>query len=325
MEVEGECFMRKLGLTVVVMLVAMLVLGGTALAATPQDIYDDYEDNGILDGTYTQAELEAYQADATVHQYGNADTLDSLDELAGVVAGAMNEGKTFEEALAAATGEGEGEDRGVFPFTGWEMLLGLLAAVALIGSGIVLRRTARYPPGSTLKALVLTCISKRIELPWSPGGGDHGRGDGRAQSYAGILDQGHDHRATSGLAGPHHLGPRSGTDQTGGGRGALHPPGHGEQVAHADCHERYRGPRRRPALRQTAHLHRRGGTPGALPTGRGPASRVCPVERAAPSPGSHRRLRDAGLAHPAPPRDLARAPLSLIHISEPTRLRRISY
>src|SRR5660397_296866 len=50
--------------------------------------------------------------------------------------------------------------------------------------------------------LVLTCISKRIELPWSPGGGDHGRGDGRGQSYAGILDQGHDHRATSGLAGP---------------------------------------------------------------------------------------------------------------------------
>src|SRR5680860_1535089 len=80
--------MKKLGLTVVVMLVAMLVLGGTALAATPQDIYDDYEDNGILDGTYTQEELEAYQADATVHQYGNADTLDSLDELAGVVAGA---------------------------------------------------------------------------------------------------------------------------------------------------------------------------------------------------------------------------------------------
>jgi len=135
--------MKKLGLTVVVMFVAMLVLGGTALAATPQDIYDDYEDNGILDGTYTQEELEAYQADATVHQYGNADTLDSLDELAGVVAGAMNEGKTFEEALAAATGEGEGEDRGVFPFTGWEMLLGLLAAVALIGSGIVLRRSAR--------------------------------------------------------------------------------------------------------------------------------------------------------------------------------------
>src|SRR5660398_336738 len=104
LEVEGECFMKKLGLTVVVMFVAMLVLGVTALAATPQDIYDDYEDNGILDGTYTQAELEAYQADATVHQYGNADTLASLDELAGVVAGAMNEGKTFEEALAAATG-----------------------------------------------------------------------------------------------------------------------------------------------------------------------------------------------------------------------------
>ena len=56
------------------MVVALLLMAfsGVALAGTsPQDIYNDYADNGKLDGTYTDAELQAYLDDATVHQYGD--------------------------------------------------------------------------------------------------------------------------------------------------------------------------------------------------------------------------------------------------------------
>jgi hypothetical protein len=44
---------------------------GAAAAASPQDIYNDLADNGCLDGTYTQAELDAYAQSATVQGYGS--------------------------------------------------------------------------------------------------------------------------------------------------------------------------------------------------------------------------------------------------------------
>lgn len=54
-----------------VVIAAVLVVAPAAFGATPHDIYKDLADDGRLDATYTQAELQAYANDATVQGYGN--------------------------------------------------------------------------------------------------------------------------------------------------------------------------------------------------------------------------------------------------------------
>jgi hypothetical protein len=106
--------------TVVVALV--MAFSGVALAATAQDIYNDYAGNGKLDGTYTNAELKAYLNDATIGQYADEATKGELDTLVT----SMLKG-----------------NRGEFPFTGMELALLALGAVVLVGAGVALRRATR--------------------------------------------------------------------------------------------------------------------------------------------------------------------------------------
>ena len=68
-------------LIILVLTVTVMAFSGVALAATPQDIYNDYADNGKLDGTYTDAELKAYLNDATLEQYADTATKSELDTL----------------------------------------------------------------------------------------------------------------------------------------------------------------------------------------------------------------------------------------------------
>ncbi|MHB0980920.1 MAG: hypothetical protein ACYC5Q_12780 [Thermoleophilia bacterium] len=136
--------MHKITAIAMVALVLVLALGGTALAATTQDIYNDYADNGKLDGTYTIAEIEAYLNDATVHQYGSAGVLTPLDGLLTAVLGAMKAGDDYAAALAKALGTStDTGGRATLPFTGAELAVILLGAVALLGGGVALRRATR--------------------------------------------------------------------------------------------------------------------------------------------------------------------------------------
>jgi hypothetical protein len=112
---------RRVLLILALAAVALLALSGVALAATPQQIYDDYVDNGKLDGTYTDAELRAYLRSAYVHQYGDLTKTTELDTL-------------VKRILAA-------RDR--FPFTGVEIALFAVGVAVLAGAGIGLRRLAR--------------------------------------------------------------------------------------------------------------------------------------------------------------------------------------
>lgn len=113
--------MKRVIMFSMVVVVLVMAFSGLALAATsPQDIYNDYADNGKLDGTYSSAELQAYLNDATVHQYGDGATLGELDNL-----------------LASQT------NRSTFPFTGMEMGLMAIGALVLIGAGVVLRKASR--------------------------------------------------------------------------------------------------------------------------------------------------------------------------------------
>ena len=50
--------MKKFAICILAALAITLLWGAVAYAATPQDIYNDYADNGKLDGHYTDAELK---------------------------------------------------------------------------------------------------------------------------------------------------------------------------------------------------------------------------------------------------------------------------
>ena len=104
---------------------AFLTWTGVALAASPQDIYDDYIADGHLDGTYTTAELQAFLGDASLHQYGDPTIVSSLD----VAVSSMMTSST--------------DGRHTFPFTGAQLALMGFAALALIGAGVGLRRLTR--------------------------------------------------------------------------------------------------------------------------------------------------------------------------------------
>jgi hypothetical protein len=114
--------MGKVALIAIATVVLVLAISGVALAATPQDIYDDYADNGKLDGTYTDEELQAYLNDSLIDQYGNPDTVAELD------------------ALVTRLLTNQDDE---FPMTGAQLALIGVGALALVGVGLGLRRLAR--------------------------------------------------------------------------------------------------------------------------------------------------------------------------------------
>jgi hypothetical protein len=112
--------LKRLLILILAVMAITLLMTTVALAATPQDIYNDYADNGKLDHHYTDAELRAYLNDATLHQYGNPTIIHRLDDV-------VNDLLT----------------RDTFPFTGFQLLIAGIVAVALVGGGIGLRRLSR--------------------------------------------------------------------------------------------------------------------------------------------------------------------------------------
>jgi hypothetical protein len=113
---------KRIVLVVLAAMLITLVIAGAALAATPEDIYKDFVDhNGTLTGTYTQEELNAFL------NYGPyiAYPPDGYDDLVKLITH-MVEDKTTE-----------------FPFTGFQLMIAGIVAVALIGGGVALRRFAR--------------------------------------------------------------------------------------------------------------------------------------------------------------------------------------
>ncbi len=113
---------KKVALLLLAVVVIALLLAPVALAAgyTSQDIYNDFiNHNGKLTGTYTPAELKAFLNDATFHQY-HPTNIGPLDDLVNQLL-----------------------NRSTFPFTGFQMLIAGIVAVALVGGGLALRRVSR--------------------------------------------------------------------------------------------------------------------------------------------------------------------------------------
>jgi len=111
---------KRLLFLILGVLVIGLMMTSVALAATPQDIYNDFADNSKLDNHYSDTELQAYLNDAYLHQYGNPSITGPLDNLVTDMT-----------------------SRSTFPFTGFQLMIAGIVAVVLIGGGIALRRLSR--------------------------------------------------------------------------------------------------------------------------------------------------------------------------------------
>lgn len=129
---------RKLTAACVAVAAAVLtaVVPG-AFAATPNQIYRDYADNGRIDGAYSQTDLQRALKDATVQGYGHGH-------------GGMK--PQIEIRLRCRNGSAAaGTDCGTrgytggggLPFTGLDLAVMVGGAVTLLAFGGGLRRFAR--------------------------------------------------------------------------------------------------------------------------------------------------------------------------------------
>ena len=118
---------------VTVFAAAVAVGAPGALAASPQQIYKDYADNGRLDGQYSRGDLQRTLHDAVIQGYKPATSVapaihKKLNSPSSGVAGA---------SLPAA------KRQGTLPFTGFDLALMAVGGFSLLGLGAGLRRFAR--------------------------------------------------------------------------------------------------------------------------------------------------------------------------------------
>jgi hypothetical protein len=99
--------------------VGMVVAAPAAVAATPQQIYRDYADNGRLDHSYSKGDLKAALKYAAVQGYPRVGVQGAVQQALG--------------AQAVKTSGG-------LPFTGLDLALMAVGGVLLVGAGTTLRK-----------------------------------------------------------------------------------------------------------------------------------------------------------------------------------------
>jgi hypothetical protein len=114
-----------------VLAVAVLLGAPGAFAATPEDVYRDFADNGRLDANYDVADLKAALQDPIVQGYGEREVVTELRP-------------TIRRQIAAEQQPLEEEvERGGLPFTGLDLALLTAGGLFLLAFGIGLRRLAK--------------------------------------------------------------------------------------------------------------------------------------------------------------------------------------
>jgi hypothetical protein len=102
-----------------------------AFAASSQQIYKDYADNGRIDGQYSRADLQRALRDVQVQGYGKPSVS------AGLPA-------AIQKSLGAQGGlASTGHPTGGLPFTGFDLALMLLGGLGLLTLGAGLRKLGR--------------------------------------------------------------------------------------------------------------------------------------------------------------------------------------
>jgi hypothetical protein len=110
---------RSIVLAVLACAVGILVAAPAAVAATPQQIYRDYADNGKLDQQYSTADLKAAQKYSAAQGYPRVGVQGAVQQALG--------------AQAVKT-------TGGLPFTGLDLALMAVGGVLLVGAGTTLRK-----------------------------------------------------------------------------------------------------------------------------------------------------------------------------------------
>jgi hypothetical protein len=118
--------MRRVALCSALGAVALFLVPA-ASAATPEQIYRDYADNGHLDGTYSRADLNRALKDAVLQGYGNPNVQQGLQQELGSQAG-----------VAGSAGASGG-----LPFTGLDLTLMAVGGSLLLVTGAGLRRLGK--------------------------------------------------------------------------------------------------------------------------------------------------------------------------------------
>jgi hypothetical protein len=122
-------------ITGVAALAAVVAVGAPgAFAASPQQIYRDYADNGRLDGTYSRADLNRALHDAVLQGYSKP-----TQNVAPAVKHQVNKPShgVAGAKLPAA------KQQGTLPFTGLDLALMTVGGLSLLLLGGALRRFAR--------------------------------------------------------------------------------------------------------------------------------------------------------------------------------------
>jgi hypothetical protein len=121
-------------ITAVTAFAAAVAVGAPgALAATPQQIYKDYADNGRLDGHYSKADLQRALHDAVIQGYKPATS----------VAPAIKKKISSPSSGVAGAKLPAAKKQGALPFTGLDLALMTVGGFSLLLLGGALRRFAR--------------------------------------------------------------------------------------------------------------------------------------------------------------------------------------
>ena len=110
---------RVIVLAVLACAVGMVISAPAAVAATPQQIYRDYADNGKLDQSYSKADLQAALKYATAQGYPRVGVQGAVQQALG--------------AQAVKTSGG-------LPFTGLDLALMAAGGLLLVAAGTTLRK-----------------------------------------------------------------------------------------------------------------------------------------------------------------------------------------
>ena len=122
--------MKRIVLFLVAVVSLFLMANGVAFAADPKVIFDDYVEDGRLNGHYTRAELEAYMTDEEIDMYADAPELDAM----------------IQEMLDSENAQHES-----FPYTGAPVGLMVLASAGLVAAGLGLHRARVREIGRTVQ------------------------------------------------------------------------------------------------------------------------------------------------------------------------------
>jgi len=133
--------MRRLFAGAGVLAAAVLIGAPIVAAATPEEIYRDYADNGRLDATYSPSDLQRALKDAVVQGYGGPKgktLVPTVKKTIGEVKGETEAKTNPPSEVPPVKSEGGG-----LPFTGLDLALITLGGASLLVFGAGLRRFAR--------------------------------------------------------------------------------------------------------------------------------------------------------------------------------------